>query len=70
MYECVVEGSVNVSDTEDILAVSNLRAESHGCLFLWGLGLLWWLEETNNSEQTTVHHGLWAARMSEAKRTI
>lgn len=44
MDECVIEGSVNVGDTKDVLAISNLRAEGNGGLFLWGLGLFWWLK--------------------------
>ena len=34
-----------MGNTEDILAVSDLRAEGNGGLFLWGLGLFWWLEK-------------------------
>ena len=45
MYECIVEGSINVGNTEDVLAVSDLRAEGNGGLFLWGLGLFWWLKK-------------------------
>jgi hypothetical protein len=74
MDECVVEGSVNVGDTEDILAISDLRAEGNGGLFLWGLGLFWWLEIPNISEQpVTSHtrkHGSQALRMTEPERTI
>lgn len=44
MHECIVEGSIDVGDTEDILAISNLRTEGNGGLFLWGLGLFWWLK--------------------------
>jgi len=43
MDECIVEGGVDVGDTENVLAVSDLRAEGDGSLFLWGLGLFWWL---------------------------
>jgi len=45
MDKCIVEGGVDVGNTENVLAVSNLRAEGNGSLFLWGLGLFWCLEE-------------------------
>ena len=55
MHKCIVEGSVNVGDTEDILAISDLRAEGDGGLFLWGFGLFWWLKKSmvqNNPQQS------------------
>jgi len=46
MDECIVEGGINVGDTEDVLAVSDLGTEGNGGFFLWGLGLFWWLEKS------------------------
>ena len=34
-----------MGNTEDVLAVSDLGAEGNGGLFLWGLGLFWWLKK-------------------------
>jgi hypothetical protein len=45
MDERIVEGGVDVGDTEDVLAISDLGAEGDSSLFLWGLGLFWWLEK-------------------------
>ena len=55
--ECVVEGSVDVGNTEHVLAISNLWTEGNGGLFLWGFRLSWWLKDEkfqNNPRQTTV----------------
>lgn len=43
MDKCIVEGGVDVGNTENVLAVSNLRAEGDCGLFLWGFGLFWCL---------------------------
>jgi len=56
MNECIVEGSVDVGDTEDVLAISDLRAKGNGGLFLWGLGLFWGLETVDGSEISTTFH--------------
>ena len=37
MHERVVEGSVDVGNTKNILALRDLGAEGDGGLFLWGL---------------------------------
>lgn len=74
MDKCVIEGSVNVGDTEDVFAISNLRAEGDGGLFLWGLGLFWRLDKVDSSEQSTRFHARkhesWPAYMVGAERTI
>ena len=60
MDERIVEGGVNVGDTEDVLSISNLRAEGDGGLFFWGLGLFWWLGKVDRLEQPmleNVDHG-------------
>ena len=44
MHECVVEGSVDVGNTKDILPLRNLGTKGNGGLFLWGLRLFWWLK--------------------------
>ena len=54
MDERVVEGSINVGDTEDVLAISNLGAEGNGGFFLWGLGLFWCLKKVGRSEQSAM----------------
>jgi hypothetical protein len=69
--ERVVEGSVNVGDTEDVLAISNLGAEGNGGFFLWGLGLFWCLEKwtvQNNPQRLTLEDTV--AHVVEAQRTI
>lgn len=53
MDECIIEGSVNVGDTEDVLPIGNLGAEGDGGLFFWGFGLFWWLEKVDSSAQFT-----------------
>ena len=61
-----------MGNTEDVLAVSDLRAEGNGGLFLWGLGLFWWLKTGCLEQSTTTHawkDGLDAA-IAEAGRTI
>lgn len=50
MDECIIERSVDVGDTEDVLALSDLRAEGNGGLLLWGLGLFWWLKKAGDLE--------------------
>ena len=54
MDECIVEGGVDVGDTENVLAISNLRAEGDSSLFLWGLGLFWRLEK--QTDQNSSRH--------------
>ena len=56
MDERIVEGGVNVGDTEDVLSISNLRAEGDGRLFFRGLGLFWWLVKVDRLEQPATLH--------------
>ena len=53
MNESVVEGSINVGDTEDELALSNLGTERDG-LFLLDLDLLGGLHPKPRHKQTNV----------------
>ena len=74
MDECVVEGSVDVGNTEHILAISNLWTEGNGGLFLWGFRLSWWLKKGRVSGQPatnhTRRHGSHVAQVTKAERTI
>lgn len=47
MDEGVVEGSVNVCNAEDILAICNLGAERDSGFFLWSFRLFWCLEKVD-----------------------
>ena len=48
--EGIIEGSIDVSDTENELALSDLGTELNGGFFLRGLGLLRRLQGTSNSQ--------------------